>query len=204
MIIAIDYGNSKCGYAIGNNFISKSGTVKTKDIMKFILNTQSQKIILGIPLSMSGNYSTQSLKVLTFANKLLEKGYDVFLIDERLTTKMASSFGIKDDDAFSARQIFMDFAQNPSVAQKFRKEKFLNLNLKEENVLFYEVPPSKKVKGDALTKDYSIAFLHLSIGNFTYSNPDTLDKKYNIVITKKEFEKTGKNFLKSGGKIILV
>lgn len=202
MIIAIDYGNSKCGYAIGNNFISKSGTVKTKDIMKLISN--AKKIVMGIPLSMSGNYSTQSLKVLTFANKLVEKGYDVFLIDERLTTKMASSFGIKDDDAFSARQIFMDFVQNPSVAQKFRKEKFLNLELREENALFYEVPPSKNIKADALTKDYSIAFLHLSIGNFTYSNPDTLDKKYNIVITKKEFEKNGKNFLKSGGKIILV
>lgn len=203
MIIAIDYGNSKCGYAIGSRFISKSGTIKTKEIMKLLSNSIG-KVVLGFPLSMSGNYSMQSLKVLEFAKKLSEKRYNVFLIDERLTTKMASSFGIKDDDAFSARQIFMDFIDNPSISQKFELVSYLNENFDYENIFYYEIAPNKKNKGEAYTKNYSIAYLHLKMGNFTYSNKDTIEKKYNVIVTTKDFEEDAKQFLSSNGKIVIV
>jgi len=63
-IIAIDYGKSKCGYAIGTMFVSESGTVKTSDIQKKM--EKFREIVLGLPLSMSGNYSTQTFEVIKF------------------------------------------------------------------------------------------------------------------------------------------
>ncbi|ANQ53410.1 Holliday junction resolvase [Thermosipho affectus] len=205
MILALDYGDKKTGYAIGSDFISKSGTVNTTQLNKLL--EKFQKVVLGIPLSMSGNYSKQSFKVLKFAYKLKRKGIDVFLIDERLTTKMALSFNAKDDDAFSARQIFMDYIKNPILSQKFVLEKFLDVEFDcedVEDVLYYEVTPVKGRKGDALTRNFSIAFLHMKEKNFVYRNEDTIEKKYNLVIVNEKFKDVVDKFLKNGGKIILV
>ncbi|HCL99192.1 MAG TPA: RuvX/YqgF family protein [Fervidobacterium sp.] len=110
-IIAIDYGKSKCGYAIGTMFVSESGTVKTSDIQKKM--EKFREIVLGLPLSMSGNYSTQTFEVIKFGLSLLKAGKRVLFIDERMTTKMAKVYDKKDDDRFSAEQLLLDYLQAP-------------------------------------------------------------------------------------------
>jgi len=203
LIIAIDYGESKCGFAIGEKFIAKSGTVKRNELDKIL--KEFKKVILGIPLSMSGNYSNQSFKVLKFAEKLVRKGHEVFLYDERLTTKMASSFGIKDDDAFSARQIFLDYVSNPSISQKFEILKGIEKDIKAiGEVLYFETLPIKNIKGDSLTKNYSLAYLHNRKGNFVFRNAATIDKKYDTVITKEKLKNEAENFLKDSGDLIYI
>ncbi|MBO8160887.1 MAG: Holliday junction resolvase RuvX [Thermosipho sp. (in: Bacteria)] len=203
MIVAIDYGESKSGYAIGERFINKSGTIKTKEIDKIINNIET--VILGMPISMSGNYSNQSFKVLKYAEKLLKKGYKVYLFDERLTTKMAASFGIKDDDAFSARQIFLDYVSNPNIAQRFEILKEFEKKIDAKGtVLYFEVLPLKSVRGDAFTKNYSIAYVQFKMGNFVFGNEDTIEDKYDTVVTCAKYRKRVEKFLKNNGKTIII
>lgn len=201
MIIAIDYGESKCGFAIGERFILRSGTVKRKELDELLKDFKT--VVLGVPLSMSGNYSTQSFKVLKYAEKLFWKGYEVFLYDERLTTKMASFFGIKDDDAFSARQIFLDYISNPSISQKFQVLKSVEKEIEAKGkILYVETLPIKNINGDALTKNYSLAYLHNKKGNFVFRNSDTIENKYDTVITKIEFKNLAERFLSESGVLI--
>lgn len=203
MIIVIDYGESKCGFAIGEKYISKSGTVKRNELDKIL--KEFKTVILGIPLSMSGNYSNQSFKVLKFAEKLVRKGYEVFLYDERLTTKMAGSFGIKDDDAFSARQLFLDYTSNPSISQKFEILNEIEREFNEKgDLLYFETLPIKGINGDSLTKDYSLAYLHHKKGNFVFRNADTIDRKYDIVITQENLKEDSKKFIRDSGILIYI
>ncbi|QTA37179.1 Holliday junction resolvase RuvX [Thermosipho ferrireducens] len=186
MIITIDYGTRKCGYAIGSQFIRKSGVVKTEKINDIIKSGKT--IVLGLPLSMSGNYSSQTFKVLKFGEKLVKKGFEVYLYDERLTSRMAKSYGIKDDDAFSARQIFLDYIQNPEVAQKLLIVKPLNIKLFESNILYVETPPAINVKKCiALTKNHSIALAHYKKQNLVIKSLKSIDKKFDIIVLRKDF-----------------
>ncbi|ABR30172.1 Holliday junction resolvase [Thermosipho melanesiensis] len=202
MILALDYGEKKTGYAIGNEFIAKSGTIKTSELKNLLF--QFKKIVLGLPLSMSGNYSTQSYKVLKFAFKLKKMGLNVFLIDERLTTKMAEVFQANDDDAFSARQIFIDYIENPSIAQEFYLEDYLETDLDYDDIFYFEVPPVKGKKGIALSKNFSIAYLHMKERNFIYRNEDTVHERFSIAVTRKSFKESVEKFLKNNGRIIVV
>lgn len=122
--IAIDYGKSKCGYAVGSIFIAESGTIKTTELLKKVQSFNT--VVLGLPLSMSGNYSSQTFEVLRFALKLKELEKNVLLIDERLTTKMAKVYGKKDDDRFSAEQLLLDYIQAPQRAIQLKKCKIDN------------------------------------------------------------------------------
>ncbi|WP_069292633.1 Holliday junction resolvase RuvX [Fervidobacterium thailandense] len=119
-IIAVDYGKVKCGYAVGTLFVAESGTVSKKELFEKI--KAHDKVILGLPLSMSGNYSSQTFEVLQFGLKLLDLGKEVYLVDERLTTKMAKTYGKIDDDRFSAEQLLLTFIQNPATGTKFSKK----------------------------------------------------------------------------------
>ncbi|MFN6991455.1 MAG: Holliday junction resolvase RuvX [Fervidobacterium sp.] len=118
-IIAIDYGKSKCGYATGSIFVAKSGTIKTSELFKQI--QPFTIVILGLPLSMSGNYSSQTFEVVRLALKLKEMKKEVLLIDERLTTKMAKTYEKKEDDRFSAEQLLLEYIQSPQRAIPLKK-----------------------------------------------------------------------------------
>ncbi len=119
-IIAVDYGKTKYGYAIGTLFVAESGTVNKRELFDKI--KKHDRVILGLPLSMSGNYSSQTFEVLEFGLKLLNMGKEVYLVDERLTTKMAKSYGKTDDDRFSAEQLLLTYIQNPATGIKLSKK----------------------------------------------------------------------------------
>ncbi|WP_448376043.1 Holliday junction resolvase RuvX [Fervidobacterium sp.] len=169
-VLAIDYGKSKFGYAIGSLFVSESGTLRTSDIMSKVKNFQ--KIVLGLPLSMSGNYSTQTFEVIRFALKLKKMGKEVLLIDERMTTKMAKTFEKRDDDRFSAEQLLFEYIQNPHRAIEFRiievlEQKSISCNL----AFFIEAPYCESYQissGIGFTKDPYIAYTLFNKGFFVY------------------------------------
>ncbi|MFN3691258.1 MAG: Holliday junction resolvase RuvX [Fervidobacterium sp.] len=129
-VIAIDYGKSKCGYASGSIFVAKSGTIKTSELFKQI--QPFSIVILGLPLSMSGNYSSQTFEVVRLALKLKEMKKEVLFIDERLTTKMAKTYEKKDDDRFSAEQLLLEYIQSPQRAIPLKK---CAIEIIEEKVL---------------------------------------------------------------------
>lgn len=149
-IIAVDYGKAKCGYAIGTLFVAESGTVNHKELFEKI--KKHDKVILGLPLSMSGNYSSQTFEVLKFGMKLLNMGKEVYLVDERLTTRMAKSYGKTDDDRFSAEQLLLTYIQNPATGTKLSKKsaecepmtQICNLG-NYQTLIAFEVPLDKKL-----------------------------------------------------------
>jgi len=194
-IIAIDYGKSKCGYAIGSLFVSESGTLKTSEIMKKVNNYE--KVVLGLPLSMSGNYSTQTFEVIKFALTLKKMNKEVLLIDERMTTRMAKVFDKKDDDRFSAEQLLLEFIQSPSGVIEFKIKDVLEpKHLSCDFALFIESPYLENYSiqnGIGYTKDAYIAYTLFKRGFFVYrvwndfeQALTTLEKSPDLVIIDEE------------------
>ncbi|MGQ9856139.1 MAG: RuvX/YqgF family protein [Fervidobacterium sp.] len=194
-ILAIDFGKSKCGYAIGTLFVSESGTVKTSEIIE--KTKRFEKIVVGLPLSMSGNYSTQTFEAIKFALKLKKMGKSIFFIDERMTTRMAKTFSKTDDDRFSAEQLLLEYLNNPSNSIEFKLSRLeLEEEMSYETVLFIEVPFSDRITFEnalVYSKDPYIAYTHFETGSFVYrvwkdlnDKIKTLEKKPDLVIINKD------------------
>jgi len=92
--IGLDYGLSKTGIATSDNILkipTIKGTVNTNKLLNILKNElykEGDLFVIGLPISMSGRYSTQTYETIDFSiqvNELFQAG--VFLIDERLTTQ---------------------------------------------------------------------------------------------------------------------
>ena len=99
-ILSIDYGDKRIGLALSDilkiiakpyktiNNISNKQIID--DINMIIKDRNIEKIIVGLPITLKGNYSEQTNKVLSFV-KLLEDGTSVCIetYDERLSSIQA-------------------------------------------------------------------------------------------------------------------
>ncbi|AMW32463.1 putative holliday junction resolvase [Fervidobacterium changbaicum] len=168
--IVVDYGKSKSGYAVGSVFVSESGTLKTSELLRKIENFDT--VVFGLPLSMSGNYSTQTFEVIKFALKVKDRGKRVLFVDERVTTKMAKTFEKKDDDRFSAEQLLLEYIQNPTSAVELRKHEVIEpRQISCDFALFIEVPFVEAFsvrQGIGFSKDLYIAYTLFKNGIFVY------------------------------------
>ena len=101
-IIAIDYGSQKTGIAISNpehtiampiKTIHKMGEKeKIKEILALIETYSACAIVIGLPISMNGETSSQTIILLKFSEKLSAvTNLPIYLQDERLTSKVADS-----------------------------------------------------------------------------------------------------------------
>lgn len=97
-IIALDVGDSWIGFAATDNaqlFVHPKEAVKSSEIIKFLekyfLENLVEAIILGLPITLKGNESEQTKKVLNFKKILEEKFKDknFFFQDERLSSQFA-------------------------------------------------------------------------------------------------------------------
>ncbi len=98
-ILGVDYGDSRIGLAISdlNKIIaSPFHTIHNKDLVslekKFksiILENDIECIVLGLPISMSGNETQQTVKVRKFSKFLESFGISIHLQDERLSSLSA-------------------------------------------------------------------------------------------------------------------
>ena len=109
--MSIDYGDKRIGIALSDPMhtisypfcvieqINKEQLVT--EIFKIIDEKQIDRIIIGLPISMSGSYSKQTNKVVLFKNflmdELLNKGLNikVYTIDERLSSVSAKNIMIQ-------------------------------------------------------------------------------------------------------------
>ena len=110
-IMSIDYGNKRVGIAFSDPMKTisyPSGVINKKneehlieELLKIINEKQVEKIIIGLPISMSGSYSQQTKKVIVFKNTLInelnEKGLNITVdtIDERLSSVAAKNIMIQ-------------------------------------------------------------------------------------------------------------
>jgi putative Holliday junction resolvase len=95
-ILALDYGSARCGCAISD----PSGTIARplpvieppapRDVAELVAEHGVEKVIVGLPVSLSGEEGAQAAVTRTFC-KELETILDVpiELYDERLTTRQA-------------------------------------------------------------------------------------------------------------------
>lgn len=137
-IIAIDWGIKGMGISISdplkitaqpliNYFFNKKYNYpEALAVIEKIIrdyNNEIEKIIVGYPLTLSGNKSSQTLEVEEFTNNLKEHNFDnckinISLYDERLTTKIAKSrFGNRKDwsvkkDMYSSQILLEEYMSN--------------------------------------------------------------------------------------------
>ena len=98
-ILGVDYGDSRIGLAISdlNKIIaSPFHTIHNKDLVSLekiiksiILENDIECIVLGLPISMSGNETQQTVKVRKFSKFLESFGIPTHLQDERLSSLSA-------------------------------------------------------------------------------------------------------------------
>ena len=109
--MSIDYGDKRVGVALSDplHTISyplcvinqKNENYLIDEIVKIINEKQVEKIIIGLPISMSGTYSEQTKKVILFkeflGKELLIRKLDIDIdtIDERLSSVSAKNIMIE-------------------------------------------------------------------------------------------------------------
>ena len=109
--MSVDYGEKRVGIALSDPLhtisyplcvINKKNENQLVDeIIKIINDKLVEKIIIGLPLSMSGSYSEQTKKVIVFKDFLIKElsdrslSIDIDTIDERLSSVSAKNIMIQ-------------------------------------------------------------------------------------------------------------
>lgn len=130
-ILAIDFGEKRIGFAMGNSELGISLPLKPfrrgkpgldiEHIKILIAEYDIEKIILGYPLNMDGSESQFSKRVKNFMKKLAgEIDTDIELLDERLTTFEAEELLKSFKKQFKKRREIID-----SIAAMIILDEFL-------------------------------------------------------------------------------
>jgi putative Holliday junction resolvase len=103
-VVALDYGSARCGVAVSD----PTGTLATpRDpvlrpatkkgfaaLRAVIAGLEAERVVVGLPLSLSGRDSAQTIEVREFADRLARSiSIPVELYDERFTTSLAARVG---------------------------------------------------------------------------------------------------------------
>ncbi len=103
-VLALDYGSARCGAAVSD----PTGTLATplepvlrpasrkgfRRLLAVVGETGAERVIVGLPLSLSGADSAQTAETRAFAERLRDAvEVPVELYDERFTTRLADQAG---------------------------------------------------------------------------------------------------------------
>jgi putative holliday junction resolvase len=103
-VLALDYGSARCGAAVSD----PTGTLATpldpvlrpatrkgfQRVVALVSETGAQRVVVGLPLSLSGGDSAQTAETRAFAERLGGAvRVPVELYDERFTTRLAGRAG---------------------------------------------------------------------------------------------------------------
>ena len=123
-VLALDYGAARCGCALSD----PTGTLATplavverpatkagiRALRELVAERAVDRIVVGLPLSLSGADSDQTREARGFADRLrsaLGAGIPVDLYDERFTTAIAQRSGAQDtaEDSRAAAVLLEDW-----------------------------------------------------------------------------------------------
>ena len=101
-VLALDYGSARCGCALSDPTgtivtpieaverpATKRGLMRLRDL---VLEREVELVVVGLPLSLSGEDSDQTRETRAFAEQLalrLDEAVPVEMHDERFTTRLA-------------------------------------------------------------------------------------------------------------------
>jgi putative Holliday junction resolvase len=103
-VVALDYGSARCGIAVSDPTgvlatpldpvlrpATRKGLARLRELVGAV---GAERVVVGLPVSLSGRDSSQTAEVREFARSLNEVlPVQVELYDERLTTRLASRAG---------------------------------------------------------------------------------------------------------------
>jgi putative Holliday junction resolvase len=105
-VLALDYGSARCGVAVSDptgvlatplDPVLRADTRRGIDRLATIVReTAAERVVVGLPLSLSGGDSDQTAEARAFADRLarrLGEQVPVELYDERFTTRIAQRSG---------------------------------------------------------------------------------------------------------------
>ncbi len=129
-VLALDHGAARCGCAISD----PSGTLATPlsvverpdskrglaALARMAAEHGAERVVVGLPLTLSGDEGEQAAAVRTFAERLERRlNIPVELHDERLTTRLAERTGGREDsDSRAAAHLLESYLARPSAESR--------------------------------------------------------------------------------------
>ena len=104
-VLALDYGSARCGVAVSDPtgvlatplepVLEPAGRKGMGKLLALVREIEAERVIVGLPLSLSGGDSAQTQEARAFASVLEKRlnGVPVELYDERFTTRLAQRDG---------------------------------------------------------------------------------------------------------------
>jgi putative holliday junction resolvase len=103
-VVALDYGAARCGVAVSDPTgtlatplepVLRPGTKKgLQSLRELVAELGAERVVVGLPVSLSGSDSAQTTEVRQFADRLQAAvSIPVELYDERFTTSLAEQAG---------------------------------------------------------------------------------------------------------------
>jgi putative Holliday junction resolvase len=123
-VLALDYGSARCGCAVSDPTgvlatpiepvlrpMSRQGMDRLRSLVSEL---EVDRVVVGLPLSLSGSDSEQTERTRAFAERLRgELTVPVELHDERLTTRLAARIGgSADEDSRAAAHLLESWLEN--------------------------------------------------------------------------------------------
>lgn len=131
--IGLDLGEKTLGISISSGIIANNyKTLRHNqeyeglilELLKIIEEEKIEKIVLGYPKNMDNSIGKRAEITLEFKKKLEEKtNLEVILEDERLTTKLAHNFMIKEDLSRKKRKERVDGMASVIILQSYLDRK---------------------------------------------------------------------------------
>jgi len=182
-IFGVDHGQKNCGIASAVFDIALPyKTVANNELMSFFKKEGVDKdsiIVYGLPLSMSGRFSTQTYNAINSAIEVKNTyGCKIVFIDERLTSKtlftelkgvVKSKKIKKTKDQNSSALILSIYLANTNEGIELKKKKVYNIvhQIKSKKTLVYEtaIENIKEIENfNVFTKDPWIFWYYFSQG----------------------------------------
>jgi putative holliday junction resolvase len=129
-VLALDHGAARCGCAISD----PSGTLATPlevverpdskrglaALARMAAEHGAERVVVGLPLTLSGDEGEQAVAVRTFAERLERRlNIPVELHDERLTTRLAErNGGSGNADSRAAAHLLESYLARPSAGSR--------------------------------------------------------------------------------------
>jgi putative holliday junction resolvase len=118
-VLALDYGRARCGCAVSDPTgvlaspvesvlapTTRRGLARLRGLVR---DLEVERVVVGLPLSLSGGDSAQTIETRAFASRLeQELPVPVELYDERFTTRLAERTGGRADEDSRAAAHLLD------------------------------------------------------------------------------------------------
>ncbi len=118
-VLALDYGSARCGVAVSDptgtlatplDPVLSPGTRKgLRRVLDVVEATGAERVVVGLPLSLSGTDSSQTVETREWAAQLSRAArVPVELYDERFTTRIAQGTGGRAAEDSRAAAVLLD------------------------------------------------------------------------------------------------